>query len=196
LFRDTGQVGSLAGAAYLLHNNAGVLSEAQLEQKSRVEHKGKSLVDSRPSVLVRTVKAWPSDPLVPNSNVQGIEARGDRKITTGITGLWPGLKLSHPQHCKMRREGKQGSIAKRWSSRTGNPGLSLDRKVGRKVRTPQGSAKGNALPPQGEEQWNRENVQGYEPESGNGSFQGSCWSENSQTLRGARSNRRALEVRF
>jgi len=33
----------------------------------------------------------------------------------------PGLKLSHPQHCKMRREGKQGSIAKRWSSRTGNP---------------------------------------------------------------------------
>jgi len=78
----------LAGAAYLLHNNAGVLSEAQLEQKSRVEHKGKSLVDSRPSVLVRTVKAWPSDPLVPNSNVQGIEARGDRKITTGITGLW------------------------------------------------------------------------------------------------------------
>ncbi len=88
LFRDTGQVGSLAGAAYLLHNNAGVLSEAQCEQKSRVEHKGKSLVDSRPSVLVRTVKAWPSDPLVPNSNVQGIEARGDRKITTGITGLW------------------------------------------------------------------------------------------------------------
>jgi len=56
LFRDTGQVGSLAGAAYLLHNNAGVLSEAQCEQKSRVEHKGKSLVDSRPSVLVRTVK--------------------------------------------------------------------------------------------------------------------------------------------
>ena len=78
----------MAGAAYLLHNNAGVLSEAQCEQKSRVEHKGKSLVDSRPSVLVRTVKAWPSDPLVPNSNVQGIEARGDRKITTGITGLW------------------------------------------------------------------------------------------------------------
>ena len=34
------------------------------------------------------MKAWPSDPFVTNSNVQGIEARGDRKITTGITGLW------------------------------------------------------------------------------------------------------------
>jgi len=33
----------------------------------------------------------------------------------------PGLKLGHPQHCKMRREGKQGSIAKRWSRRTGSP---------------------------------------------------------------------------
>ena len=43
--RDTGQVGSLAGAAYLLYNNAGVLSKAQREQKSHVEYKGKSLVD-------------------------------------------------------------------------------------------------------------------------------------------------------
>jgi len=45
LFRDIGQVGSLAGAAYLLYNNAGVLSRAQCEQKSHVEHKGKSSVD-------------------------------------------------------------------------------------------------------------------------------------------------------
>ena len=46
LFRDRSQVGSLAGAAYLLNNNAGVLSEAQCGQKPHVEHKGKSLVDS------------------------------------------------------------------------------------------------------------------------------------------------------
>ncbi len=45
VFRDIGQVGSLAGAAYLLYNNAGVLSRAQCEQKSHVEHKGKSSVD-------------------------------------------------------------------------------------------------------------------------------------------------------
>ncbi len=34
------------------------------------------------------MKVRPIDPLDPNLNVQGIEARGDRKITTGITGLW------------------------------------------------------------------------------------------------------------
>ena len=44
-FPDKGQVGSLAGAAYLLNNNAGVLSKAQCEQKSHVEYKDKSLVD-------------------------------------------------------------------------------------------------------------------------------------------------------
>jgi len=38
-------VGSLAGAAYLLNNNAGVLRRAQCEQKSHVEHKGKSSLD-------------------------------------------------------------------------------------------------------------------------------------------------------
>ena len=55
----------MAGAAYLLKNNAGVLSEAQCEQKSHVEYKDKSLVDWRHPVLVTTVKAWPSDPLGP-----------------------------------------------------------------------------------------------------------------------------------
>jgi len=34
------------------------------------------------------MKVWPSDPLVPNLNDQGTDARGVRKITTGITGLW------------------------------------------------------------------------------------------------------------
>jgi len=40
-----GQVGSLAGAAHLLNNNAGVLRRAQCEQKSHVAHKGKSSLD-------------------------------------------------------------------------------------------------------------------------------------------------------
>lgn len=39
------QVGSLAGAAHLLNNNTGVLREAQSEQKSDVEQKGKSFFD-------------------------------------------------------------------------------------------------------------------------------------------------------
>ena len=39
------QVGSLAGAAHLLNNNGGVLRQAQREQKSLVDQKGKSLLD-------------------------------------------------------------------------------------------------------------------------------------------------------
>ncbi|GJP85146.1 hypothetical protein CLOP_g15240 [Closterium sp. NIES-67] len=38
-------VGSLAGAAHPLNDNAGVLRRAQREQKSRVEQKGKSSLD-------------------------------------------------------------------------------------------------------------------------------------------------------
>jgi hypothetical protein len=38
-------MGSLAGAAYLLHDNAGVLRRAQWEQKSHVAHKRKGLLD-------------------------------------------------------------------------------------------------------------------------------------------------------
>ena len=39
------QVGSLAGAAHLLNDNTGILREAQWEQKSHVEQKGKSFFD-------------------------------------------------------------------------------------------------------------------------------------------------------
>jgi hypothetical protein len=39
------QVGSLAGAVHLLNDNTGVLREAQWEQKSHVEQKGKSFFD-------------------------------------------------------------------------------------------------------------------------------------------------------
>ena len=37
-------MGSLAGAAHLLNDNTGVLWQAQREQKSLVDHKGKSLL--------------------------------------------------------------------------------------------------------------------------------------------------------
>ena len=40
------QVGSSAGAAHLLKDNAGVLRRAQRERKSREEQKGKSTFDS------------------------------------------------------------------------------------------------------------------------------------------------------
>ena len=39
------QVGSLAGAAHLLNDNAGVLRWAHCEQKSQVDQKGKSSLD-------------------------------------------------------------------------------------------------------------------------------------------------------
>jgi len=39
------QGGSLAGAAQLLNDNTGVLREAQREQKSLVERKGKSFFE-------------------------------------------------------------------------------------------------------------------------------------------------------
>lgn len=49
VFGDNGrgqrQVGSLAGAAHLLKNNAGVQRRAQWGQKPHVDQKGKSLLD-------------------------------------------------------------------------------------------------------------------------------------------------------
>ena len=78
------QVGSLAGAAHLLKNNAGVLRWAQWEQKSHVEQKGKSSLDFDFQYEYKPMKAWPIDPLV----AWKFQARGVRKVTTGITGLW------------------------------------------------------------------------------------------------------------
>ncbi len=37
-----------------------------------------------------------------------------------------------------------------------------------------GSTRANGPPPQGEEQWNRENVQGIEPDTGNGRIRGAA----------------------
>ena len=42
IYKGQSQVGSLAGAAHLLNDNAGVLWRAQTERKSVVEQKGKS----------------------------------------------------------------------------------------------------------------------------------------------------------
>lgn len=42
IYKGPTQVGSLAGAAHLLNDNAGVLWRAQTEGKSVVEQKGKS----------------------------------------------------------------------------------------------------------------------------------------------------------
>ncbi len=53
----------------------------------------------------------------------------------------------------------------------------------------------NDHPGRPEEQCNRENVQGYDLEAEKVGPQASCWSENRQTLRGARSNRRGAAVR-
>jgi hypothetical protein len=59
-FGNKTEMGSLAGAAYLLNINAGVLRRAQSGQKPDVAHKGKSSLDLRLSVLVENVKAWPA----------------------------------------------------------------------------------------------------------------------------------------
>ena len=73
----------MAGAAHLLNHNAGVLRGTHGEQKSPVEQKGKSPLDfdfqceyNHESVAYRSFS--PSK----------FEARGARKVTTGITGLW------------------------------------------------------------------------------------------------------------
>ncbi len=73
----------MAGAAHLLKDNAGVLRGTHGEQKSPVEQKGKSPLDfdflvntNHESVAYRSFS--PSE----------FEARGARKVTTGITGLW------------------------------------------------------------------------------------------------------------
>ena len=57
-------MGSLAGAAHLLKDNAGVQRQAQVGRKPTVEDKAKSLLDERFSVLTFAAKACPNDPLV------------------------------------------------------------------------------------------------------------------------------------
>jgi hypothetical protein len=58
------QVGSLAGAAQLLKDNAGVQRQAQKGQKPFVADKANSFAWQIFSVQILAVKACPSDPLV------------------------------------------------------------------------------------------------------------------------------------
>ena len=59
-----------------------------MEQKSLVEDKVKGSADAGSPVRIQNTQVWPGDPLAPLARVQDIEARGVRKITTWITGLW------------------------------------------------------------------------------------------------------------
>ena len=83
LCRRQCQVGSLAGAAHLLNNNTGVLRSAQWEQKSHVEQKGKSWLDFDFQYEYKPRKRGLSI-----LSFWEFQARGVRKVTTGITGLW------------------------------------------------------------------------------------------------------------
>ena len=77
------QAGSLAGAAHLLNDNAGVLRWAQWEQKSHVDKKGKSLLEFNFSTNTNC-----EDMAYRSFRSEKCSARGVRKVTTGITGLW------------------------------------------------------------------------------------------------------------
>ena len=71
-------MGSLAGAAHLLNNNAGVLRGTHREQKSRVEQKGKS-----PLILIFSVNTNHESVAYRSFSPSEFEARGARKVTTG-----------------------------------------------------------------------------------------------------------------
>ena len=66
------------------HDNAGVLRSAQVGQKPTVEKKVKSRLKLSVTVILNCGKPWPSDPFACSE----LLARGVRKVTTGITGLW------------------------------------------------------------------------------------------------------------
>ena len=83
LCRRHSQVGSLAGAAHLLKDNAGVPRWAQWEQKSHVDEKAKSSLDFD---FQYEYKLWKHGLSV--LYIVAHTSRGVRKVTTGITGLW------------------------------------------------------------------------------------------------------------
>ena len=56
-------MGSLAGAAHPLKDNANVLRYTQWGQKPHVEHKGKGMLDASCPVNSCNWKQWPNDPL-------------------------------------------------------------------------------------------------------------------------------------
>jgi hypothetical protein len=74
----------LTGAVHLSNRNAGVLRRAQRGRKPLVEQKGKCLLDPDFQYEYGPRKRGLSILL----NVVKFPARGVRKVTTGITGLW------------------------------------------------------------------------------------------------------------
>jgi len=65
----------LAGAAHLLNDNAGVLRAAQPEQKSGVEHKGKSCPELYFQYEYEPRKRGPAIPNVPQSMRLGVSEK-------------------------------------------------------------------------------------------------------------------------
>ena len=78
------EAGSLTGAVHLSNDNAGVLRPAQRGRKPRVEQKGKCWLDLSLQYGARSRNVGLSILFISE-----FEERGVRKITTGITGLWP-----------------------------------------------------------------------------------------------------------
>lgn len=79
-------MGSLAGAAHLLNNNAGVLWRAQTERKSVVEQKGKSSLNDD-FQYEYSLRNHGLSILSLNLSSMICIVRGVRKVTTGIK-LW------------------------------------------------------------------------------------------------------------
>ena len=73
----------MTGAVHLSNDNAGVLRPAQRGQKPRVEQKGKSWLDPDFQYEYGLRKHGLSILFTVE-----FTARGVRKVTTGITGLW------------------------------------------------------------------------------------------------------------
>lgn len=78
------RTGSLAGAARLLQRNAGVPRQAQAGRKPAAEQKSKGLPDPP-----RQCRGGPRKRGLSILWRAGGARGGDRKVTTGITGLWP-----------------------------------------------------------------------------------------------------------
>ncbi len=78
--------GLRTGAVHLSNRNAGVPRWAQSGQTPGVEQKGKSSRDFDFQYEYRQWKRGLSIPLI--NRYSEFEARGVRKVTTGITGLW------------------------------------------------------------------------------------------------------------
>ena len=78
------EAGSLTGAVHLSNDNAGVPRPAHLGRKPRVEQKGKSWLDFSLQYGAKNRNVGLSILFISE-----FEERGVRKVTTGITGLWP-----------------------------------------------------------------------------------------------------------